>query len=154
MPNTLDATAALHSVIAILLCGLLCRSQDTVAVCRVLLLVPSQVKGDLLSHLQEQMGGSSSGGNVQVVDVTPLCGQLVLAGPRAGPLLETLGATMSGYPVPGSHSLLGVRGKPVIVVAGAGFENGLFKGPPAWTVIADLDIISELWRAAIRKVQC
>jgi hypothetical protein len=122
------------------------------AVCRVLVHVPSLVKEPLLKHLQEQIGGKGSGRQVEVVDVTPLCGQLVLAGPRAGPLLETLGATVSGYPVPGSHSLLGVRGKPVIVVAGAGFEHSLFQGPPAWTVIADLDVISDLWRTAMRKV--
>eukprot|EP00884_Botryococcus_braunii_P011987 jgi/Botrbrau1/2078/Bobra.0047s0040.1 len=117
----------------------------------VLLCVSSGMREALLVHLRDRLRDRGPPGGAEILDITPMCGQLVLVGPRAGPLLEGLGVKVQGYPVPGNHFLLAVKGKPVIVAAGSGLEPGLFSEPPAWTLIADVDVLSDLWQTFLRK---
>lgn len=75
--------------------------------------------------------------------------QFSLLGPQAAELLSKLGVDAQALAAKGhgSHSLLGLSGKPVVVAVGGGLVPG-----EGFTLVADEAIGGDLWRALSGQV--
>lgn len=86
---------------------------------------------------------------VTLADVSARTCQFSLLGPEAEPLLASLGvdATALAARGHGAHTLLGLRGAPVVVAVGGGLVPG-----QGFTLIADESCAADLWSALTGKV--
>lgn len=93
-------------------------------------------QGLALSHVQ-----------VEIRDVSAQCSQLVLAGPGGKGLLQELGAPAELLDGPqGTHGLLNVGGRPVLLAVGSGLHH------PGYTLLPDEGVAGELWSTLTDKV--
>lgn len=84
---------------------------------------------------------------VKVTDVTDKCCMFSLAGPKAGSLLEGLGAAELADKPLHAHAVFACAGAPVAAASGSGLGSG------GATLIADEAVAADLWAKLLAEVR-